>query len=395
MVRHLRSVALVLALGSIWPASASATEFNWRGLLDLVVAEHSPGFDSNLLTRGDDPFEPYRLRLFAEARVNDRVQFLGQLVLFENSAQGSKVYVDGAYVIYTPWLEHDLRLMVGKLPWAIGTWAPRTYSNKNPLISAPLMYQYHSSLVWYVLPPNADVLLAAAGSGQTGVDYFGSPMGPGMPVIDDSYWDVGITLTGSQRPFEYAVGVTAGAPSWGSTAEDDNNGRSVLGRIGIEPFPALRLGVSGAYGPYLRQGLDSRLPPGRRVTDYPQKLAMADLELQVGHFELRAEGVHNTWETPTVGDLDVDAGYGELKVSMLSGAYVAGRWDVERFGKIQDSSGESYPWDWNVTRVEGGVGYRLTRDATAKLVYQHTAFDEPAGSDRTVSIVAGQLSLGF
>ena len=395
--RHRSVVALVLAMVGISPAPARATDFTWRGLLDLMLSEHSPAFESNLLTRGDDPFNPYRLRLFAEATVDDHVQFLGQVVLFDHQIQGTKVYVDGAYVIYTPWLDRDLRLLAGKLPWAIGTWGPRTYSSKNPLVSAPLLYQYHSSLVWYVMPPNEDLLIAAGGTGQTGVNYFGSPMGPGMPIVDDSYWDVGVTLAGSQRPFEYAAGVVAGAPSWGSTGKDDNTGRSILGRIGFAPMPALRVGVSGSWGPYLLETLNSTLPPGKTVNDYAQRLVMADFEFQMDRFELRGEGAHNTWETPTVGDLDVDAGYLELKVATFAGAYVAGRYDVERFGKIENSTGDDLPWDLDVTRFEVGAGYRLTRDATAKLVWQKTTLEDerPGFDDRDLSIVAAQLSIGF
>jgi hypothetical protein len=318
---------------------------------------------------------------------------LGQVVLDDASG----LYVDGAYVIYTPWLARDLRLMAGKLPWAVGTWGPRTYSNKNPLVSAPLIYQYHTSLVWFTVPPSADALLAARGSGQSGVNYYGSPMGVGMPIVDDSYWDVGVTLAGSQRPFEYAFGAVAGAPSWGSTHKDDNSGKSVLGRMGIAPFPALRVGVSGSYGPYLHRWLNSTLPAGKSVNDYAQKLLMADLEFQIDRFELRAEGAHNTWESPTVGDLDVDAGYVELKVAAFAGAYVAGRYDVEQFGKIEDSSGADHPWDYDVDRLEVGAGYRLTRDATAKLVWQRTKLDDdqPGEEDRELSILAAQLSIGF
>lgn len=390
---QVRRAACVLALAIVSPLPAHAADFKWRGLLDLMVAEQSSAFESNLLTRGDGAFDPYRLRLFTEAQVDDHIQVLGQFVFDDASG----VYVDGAYVIFTPWLERDLRLLAGKLPWAIGTWGPRTYSNKNPLVGTPLIYQYHSSLLWYEIPPNADVLLGAAGSGQTGVNYFGYTEGSGMPVVDDSYWDVGVTLAGSQRPFEYAVGVVAGAPGWGSTSKDDNSGKSVLGRIGIAPIPALRVGVSASYGPYLHHKLNRLLPPGRTVNDYKQRLVMADLELQVAHLELRAEGVHNTWETATVGDLDVDGGYADLKYSLASGVFLAGRWDTERFGKIADSSGAEHPWDWDATRIEAGIGYRITRDATAKVVYQRTRLetDDPANDYRELSIVGAQLSIGF
>src|SRR5262249_8893739 len=152
----------------------------------------------------------------------------------------SGLYVDGAYAMMTPWASRDLHVLAGKIPWAIGTWAPRTYSDHNPLIGSPLVYQYHTSLVWYAVPPNADALLASAGRGQYGVNYFGFTMGRGMAVVDDSYWDVGVTVTGSQRPLEYALGVTAGTPGWGSTSQDENSGKTALGRIGLAPLPGLR-----------------------------------------------------------------------------------------------------------------------------------------------------------
>jgi hypothetical protein len=391
-------VALVAALASTAVVPARAADIQWTGLLDLVAAEHTDAYFLNTFTHGDNPWDAYRLRLFIESQVNDHVQVQGQIMY--DDALGifiSGIYVDGAYVVFTPWTERDVRLMAGKMPWIIGTYAPRTYSNKNPLIGTPLLYQYHTSLLWHDVPPNADALLAAAGSGQTGVTYTTFSEGPGIPIVDDSFWDVGIVLVGSQRPLEYSVGVTAGAPSWASTDAEDNSGKTLLGRIGFAPTPQVRLGVSGAYGPYLLDALDPTLPLGKTVNDYPQALFMADLEILVGHAELHAEGAHNRWATPTVGDLDVDAGYVELKYGLSAGLYLAGRWDMEQFGKIRDSGGVEHPWDWNVTRLETGLGYRVTRDITTKATYQRT---ERGGGDPTVenhtdSIFGAQLSIGF
>jgi len=155
--------------------------------------------------------------------------------------------------------------------------------------------------------------------------------------------------------------------------------------------------VSGSRGPYLLQRLNGGLPAGKTVDDYAQKLLMADLEVLVGHVELRSEAARNFWETPTVGELSVNSGYAELKYLLDSGAYVAARYDVERFGKIQASTGEILPWDWNTTRTETGVGYRISRDATAKLAWQYTEFDNGVSgwTKRHRSILAAQLSLGF
>lgn len=388
------AVALIVVGLSLGTArSAGAADFRWRGLLDLVLAEDSDAFLTNQLTNGDNLYDPYRVRLFAESEVSEPLQVLAQLVLDD----ASKPYVDGAYAIYTPWSERDFHLMAGKIPWAIGTWGPRTYSNKNPLIGAPLIYQHHTTLLWYDVPPDADALLATAGRGARGVNYFGYPEGTGMPLVDDAYWDVGITVAGSSRPFEYALGGVAGTPSWGSTMRDDNTGRSILGRIGFAPRPDLRVGVSGSFGPYLSRKLQPDLPAGHDVNDYNQKLLMADLEILVGHVELRAEGARNFFETPTVGELSTNAGYAELKVLFDSGLYLAGRFDTERFGKITNTAGQQRPWDWNVTRGEGGAGYRISRDATAKLTWQRTEYDSgvPGEARRHEAILAAQLSIAF
>ena len=384
-----RRLGSVLALaGLLVAAPLEASDLRLHGLLDLVLAQRSDTYDLNKLTRGDSPYDPYGLRLFVDGSVNERVDVFGQVVLRD----GATPYVDGAYVLFTPFAGHDAHLLAGKIPWPIGTYGPRTYSNKNPLIATPLLYQYHTTLLWYALPPNADALIASRGTGQYGVDYFGYPMSLGMPVVDDSWWDVGITAVGSTGRLEYSMGMTAGTPGWGNTVEDENTGKTVLGRIGLAPTPGLRFGVSGAFGPYLVEGLNTELAPGQHVNQFHQRLGMADLEFATGHLELRAEGAWNTWQTPTVGDLDVTTGYVEMKYALPFGAFAAGRLDGMRFSDLEDSSGVKHSWDANITRWEVGAGYRFDRTILAKLVYQHTSME---GSDLEPSLVAAQLSVGF
>jgi len=391
-MRPLKGTALLLA-GLVGATSAQATEFHIHGLLDLVAADRGAAYDHNVLTRGDSPFDPYSLKVFADAQVSERLQVYSQVVLRDATSP----YVDGAYMLFTPNPKRDLHVMAGKSPWPIGTYGPRTYSNRNPLVGSPLMYQYHTTLLWYRLVPSADALLATAGSGQYGANYEGYSEARGMPLVDDSYWDVGVTVMGSERPLEYALGVFAGTPGWGSTSQDENSGKSVLGRIGLAPWPAVRFGISGAYGPYLHDSVNPGLPPGRDTNDYHQKLGMADAELLAGHVEVRAEGAANVWETPTVGDLRVTSGYLELKYSLSFGAFLAGRLDAMRFGEIADSTGVKHPWDANVTRWEAGGGYRFSRRALAKVVYQHTDVDVERAVEehRRLSLVAAQLTIIF
>ena len=364
-----------------------------RGLLDLAVAPNNDAVALNQLNAGGTPFDPYRARLFVEGKPSEHFDVFGQIHLSEQSG----VLIYGAYATWTPWLDRDLHVQAGKLPNPIGVYPPRTYSDKNWLMGMPLMYQYHSSLRGDILVPDIDALLSEAGQGQYGVDYLPGGGGwRGMPIIYDFCWDVGIVALGSLRPVEFSLGVTNGTPSNSQPGRDNNEDKSFMGRVGIVPVPSLRLGVSASTGAYMGNDLEPSLPPGTSAERYDQTLYMVDAEWSFDRFEIRGEGVHNTWETPTVGDLTVRGYYVEARASFAAGAWVAARLDQLLYDEVQGTTGPARPWDDDVTRLEGGVGYRFSRHVMAKAVYQETKLDPgPVGDSRTSSLVAGQLVLGF
>ncbi|HYR69624.1 MAG TPA: hypothetical protein VER77_07045, partial [Candidatus Dormibacteraeota bacterium] len=308
-------VAVVVATWT--PVQASASDVRVRGILDLVFDDKGEGAEVNYLW-GDNALDSYRLRLFVESAVSDRLDVFTEALYNENVG----VVPFGAYVLFHPSPGRDMHVMAGLIPWPIGTWAPRANSNKNPLIGFPLQYQYHTTLSPFQLVPSRDALIADAGDGEEGASYaFGSQ---GMPIVYDQWWDFGAVFLGSARPVEYSVGFVNGAPSWPSPGRDSTPGKSFLGRVGLAPTPGIRFGVSGSYGPYLiEDAVKSSLPPGKDAADFNQVLGMADFEWSAGHAELRAEGYANRWQTPTVGDLLVRGGYGELKYTLPAGFYVA------------------------------------------------------------------------
>ena len=185
-------LAGVLVLATATPVGAQS--FGFHGLMDLVITGRGEGFEVNGQTYGDNPYDPWGLRLFGDGTISPHIAVFTQAVLHDPSG----VYVEAAYVVLSPSPTRDLHLMAGKIPWPIGTYAPRSYSDKNPFIGKPLMYQYHTSLLWYALPSSADALIAASGSGQGGLGYIGAGH-MGMPVVDDSFWDTGAVITGSDR----------------------------------------------------------------------------------------------------------------------------------------------------------------------------------------------------
>jgi hypothetical protein len=371
-------------------ASATLGELTWRGQLDLVAASRGGALALNALNRGDTPFDTYRLRLFAEGPVAPGIDIFTQIMLQEDL--GVSVY--GAYAMWTPLAGRDLRVIGGKIPWRIGTYAERSYSTRNPLIGTPLMYHYHTSLRADRLPPGPDALADAAGTGQYGPIYDATGRGyRGMPIVYDHCWDAGVMVTGSARPIEYSAGFVNGTPGNSIPGNDRNNGRSWLGRAGLQPWPGVRLGASASRGPWLGDAFAGQVPPGKTVNAYAQTLVMADAEWLFSRVELRGEGVWNEWQTPTAGDVDLRGGYLEARVGLPSGAFAAGRWDILKFGDVIDSTGAARAWDLDVSRVEAGLGLRVQRGMILKAVYQQTRFLR--GSNRRESLCAIQAALAF
>lgn len=372
-------LALLLA-----PRDGAAEEIDVqvRGLLDLVAAPANEANELNVLNAGGSPFDPYRFRLFVEGKPADKFEVFTQI----HGSEATGLLIYGAYATWTPDPARDLHVQAGKIPWAIGTFGPRAYSDKNPLVGAPLFASYHTTFAWADPAPDADGLLARAGDRS------------GRPIVYDFCWDFGATVLGSVKPLEFSLGVVNGTPSGAVAGRDNNGDKSFLGRIGVMPTPGTRLGVSGSVGSYLPSGLDPFLPAGTRAESYDQVLVMADAEWAFDRFELRGEGMVNTWQAPLLGDLTVRGGYVEGKMAFSAGWFAAGRYDVLRFDDLQGTSGPVRPWDADVTRFEGGLGYRIDRHVTAKAVYQSTKRDPGPGAAtaaRTDNLLAAQVVIGF
>jgi hypothetical protein len=384
---------LSLALAFAWPQAGwtQGTIVNVHGLIDLALSSRGPAIDENYYNRDVSNFDPYNVRIFVDTDVSAGFQVFTQITL--NEEAGLEPF--GAYIQWSPDRGRDLSLQAGKIPSPVGTWAPRTYSNKNPLVGIPMMYQYHTTLIADGVPPDADALLQAAGSGQYGPSY-GSGW-KGMPLVYDRCWDYGAVVMGSVRPLEFALGLTNGTPSAAVAGEDWNNGKSILGRVGALPWPWLRFGVSGSIGPYLPDDLESSEPlmAGKEVEDFDQRLLMGDLEVLISHYELRAEAYANTWQSPTVGDLDVTGGYLEAKATVAPSFYLAGRYEIMRFSDLAGATLPEQPWDHDRDRWEVGAGYRASRNALLKAVFQRNVERIQAQDDVQRDVAALQLSLAF
>jgi len=256
------------------------------------------------------------------------------------------------------------------------------------------MYQYHTSLAWNVPAASVDQLVASAGSGQYGVVY-GSESGSGMPVVDDRWWDVGVVAIGARAPIEFSLGAMQGSPGWPVNGADNTPGQTTLGRIGLMPVAGVRAGVSGVYGTWMPNWFAGLLPAGGSLRDYHEWIAMSDLELARGPWELRSEGFLKGWQTLTTGTLRLGGGYAETRFGLSDGAWLAARYDAIRFGHVRTSAGVVRPWDDDVERLETGVGYRVSRDVRVKAVVQRNVLHAFAGSTEATELFALAASIRF
>ena len=386
---RLALAGLLLLLPVVCPAtSARAEDLRVHGLLDLTLSSSDQAGAINRLTMGDSNLDPYRARLFVDGRVTPELEVHVQLVFHEGQ---EALRADGAYALWTPWAGRDLSLEGGKIPSLVGVFAPRTYSDLNWVFGTPLLYHYHTALPWNEVMAGVDELVSHAGLGQVDPD----PAYAYMPMVDERWWDTGVAVLGSWRPWEFTLGVTQGSPAWPAPGLDDTPGLSVAGRIGWVPTAGVRVGVSGAKGTWMPAWFEFQMPPGRSLEDYRERTLIADAEFARGPFELRGEWGNKSWDTFHTGRLRSWSGYGEARCSVGGGAWLAFRADALRFSDVTTSAAATRPWDDPVDRYEAALGYRLTRETRLKLGGQRTVWHRFAADREHEDALLASLGIRF
>jgi hypothetical protein len=398
-VRALCGVVVVVAMVAdvAAPTSASAqTDIRVRGLVDLVGVGHDADAYLNLTMLQTSNFDVLRARVFLEGGTARTRAFVQMLV---TDAGRTPFLLYGAYVQHRILEDRELYLEAGKIPVHLGTWAPRTYSNRNPLIGVPLAYFYRSSLPYKMMPIDLDDLLAERGHGQVGISYRnpdGSPRGANfgtMPTLYDNCWDYGAYLLGSNQRFDAALGVTFGPPGAPAMGPETNGSVALNAKLGWMPFAGLGLHVSLARGAYLTRDVAPWVPAGRSVEDYAQTLWGASLDWGFRHAMVVAEIFHSHYETPLRAQgLRNMAYYVEGSYRFFAGWYAAARWDEIRYEEVESAAGP-VTWDQNVRRIEAGLGYHVSRELLVKAVGQVN--DTGAGFDTDRLLPAVQVSFGF
>lgn len=274
-----------------------------------------------------------------------------------------------------------LNLLAGRIDLPFGNLGERWFPRKNLLYGLPVIYEYRTALPDHITTEAE--LLATRGQGQ------------GMRLLDLGLYDLGGMVSGSVDILDYAVAVTSGTIS--ETSYLNGNSNSDLGmifRLAATPMTGLTIGASYARGAYLEEP-DQPPVPNINVNTYRQRALEVDFEFSRGHAVLYGEAVFNTWPVPLDGrdeDFKVFGYYLEGKYTLMPRIYLALRLSGLRFGDalLQQTV---QPWDYNVTELEGGVGYFIDRDVLFKLVRRETRID--GGSRPKDSLTVLQLTVAY
>jgi hypothetical protein len=356
-----------------YDASSDGPSLRFYGTASFTARGESPGVYLNYFNRGDTNWDYLRTLLTLEAQASRQIAFIGDVLFANTSSEPLRIY--GAYAYFHDFTSHDLAIQAGLLPLMIGTYGPRSYADKNPLIGTPLIYYYHLNLRYDALPRSAGDLFATRGSGQTGILYPSQPPGSrswrGITFSYDSCWDFGAAAIGTEGRLEYRLGLLNGTPGTPSSGTDYNPDKSWFARLGYVPVLGLRMGMTASRGAYLKQALESQLPAGKEISDYTQTLLGYDLEISKGHWVMISEGMLSKYTTPYIEeDLDSRGGYVELQRKLAPGAHATLRVETLETGKIRDAAGGERSWDLPVRRIELGGGLWLHRDFLLKAALQ-------------------------
>jgi hypothetical protein len=337
-----------------------------------------------------------RLALAGEWRPVSPLAFVAEI----RSEDFHNVEAHAVYVRIRPWQSRTFDIQAGRIPPSFGAYGRRAYNADNPLIGYPLAYQYLTSLRSDAIPGTADDLLRMRGRGwQPSFPVGSSAEGPGLPMVSAFRWDTGVQARWSEGPFEVTGAVTAGTLSDPRLTEN-NDGRQVSGRVAAKPIFGLIVGVSGARGAWLSDGVIAQLPEALRSRSHTQRAIGLDAEYSRDHWLVRAEMVSSRWMMPLARsartqDLDALGVWIEGRYRVSPRLFLAARADSLSFSMISGTLFSGFPttWDANVERVEAGAGWYLQRNLVARVSIQRNWRD--GGRVRKRSFLSGQLAYWF
>jgi adenylate cyclase len=345
----------------------------------LQVGGYLPQSAPAWLITETDPFVSGRLSLFTDIFLGERLYGLVELRTDRGEVPSDgpvKFRIEQAFVRWTLLESRSLHLQAGKFVSPFGAYNQRHDSAADPFIRPPVFHEYRTMICPGIAPGSNNGFIRW----KFIPDEFRST---GAPVIWGVPYQAGVMLFGNVGRFSFRAAAMNSAPSSGPVQWDlDFNQEwnySIVAHAGWHPIPELTLGVSFNYGPYSLEDIEYDLAYGSGINDYNQLMWGFNAEFTLGRTAVRAELIIDTWEVPNVIDNPRDISYYlEMSVKFLPGLYGALRYSAIHFNKISYSNGEKEQWDYNVQRLQMGLGYRFSPALEMKAEYMLNRTAGPA-----------------
>lgn len=351
---------LALAALALATVSASAAHAQSGVLLQGIVDAEgwSTSANSNLLTR--DKGHPAGLgRLTAWGAYEP----ISKLVVY---AEGEVETGNATHDLQTDVYSHQFGVRysasrlavfdVGRTTPVIGTFAPRHYSTRNPLIGEPDGYS---------------------------VDY-----------------PLAIKMSGEARHFDYRAALVS-LPTTHEDYQPEPTGRlrPAIG-AGVTPFVGFRLGGSFTTGPYLNKDIPSALLAGQSWSDYKQTLIAFDAAFSRGYLETHAEAARGVYEVPGRPDITGFTYYGEAKYTFTPRFFMAARAERNNYPSIRATTTGFTSRLWDFVDGEIGGGFRASQSTVVKASVRGDRWwglrdNQPGFLGRGGYAIALQLSQAF
>lgn len=330
------------------------------------------GQDYNKNNRGDNPFNNIRARLFLNSRVGDD---LGVFLKFSFDADVSKndyesYRIDGGYFLFDK--DERFKVKFGKIPSSIGSFSERNYLERNSLIGSPLLYSHKSNLSGFRLETR-EYLYNDRGSRS------------GVNLIYEACWNDGIELLGTNGVFDYKVSLTNG--SLANPKSGSNDGVQILSRIGFEPITGLKAGIGYANAPYL-SGKVTDVALNKKNEDYRFQIIAADFEYSKGYLEIYSEFAYASYDIENGNtSASLSSYFIEGKYKITPRLYTSTRFGQVLYDNLKLDNGTSFSWNYDISRIETGIGYKINRKAIIKGVWQYNYFsDSPLKNQNFIAI---------
>ena len=237
-------------------------------------------------SEGDALFNP-RMTLFLDAQWQSQLYLFVQTRLdrgFDPADHVAELRLDEYAFRYTPWEDGRISLQIGKFATVVGTYAQRHLSWDNPFVSAPLLYENVTAVSDKSAPQSAGQFLHRFSPGEK-YEF--------NPIIWGPSYASGLSIAGRLDKFEYAVEMknaplSSRPESW-SLTEVGFQYPTVSARLGFRPNPMWNFGVSASDGAYFREEAGMKLPAGRNLGDYHERVLGQDITFAWHHLQIWAE----------------------------------------------------------------------------------------------------------